>query len=186
MLASHSPSPPPPPPPTLPPPGPPEYGNDVIQEEEEEEETNQEEKEVEDFLVRYERNESSEGSHEAMPWYLNEGVGVVEPEDQTTEEPPAPPPRVESVYREKESPSHADHFLGGGRGGDSEAPPLPVLAHLPPVPPQLKQAGESLRLTEFNEEEALIKELNELEKMVSQYPPEERKIVEEDKDEISL
>ena len=72
---------------------------------------------------------------------------------------------MESVYREKESPSHGDHFLEIGRGEENEGPPLP-----PPTqqaPPQ-RPVGENPQLTDFNEEEALINELNELEKLVSQ------------------
>ena len=162
MMPSHTPS--PPPPPTLPPPGPPEYGNEGEESDSEPEElsTNPREAEV-DILVRYERNESLEDSQEGLPWYVN---GKVCPPDQGgQEEPPAPPPRVESVYREKESPSHGDHFLGTGRGEENEGPPLPPPTQQAPPP---KSTGEIIRPIDFNEEEALINELNELEKLVSQ------------------
>ena len=177
-----SPSPPPPPPPSMPPPGPPEYEN-----KNDSDESEQENDDIENILVQYEKSDSLEDSHDVLPWYLN--GSAAKPEDNgKSEEPPCPPPRVESVYREKESPSLADHFLALGRGGEITAPPLP-----PPTqqasPLQPKQAGENPHVNDFNEEEALINELNELEKMVSQCPKDRetsKTEKQEDEDEATL
>ena len=163
----------------------------------EEDKYNLEEDDVEEVLVRYEKSESQEVTEKVeglptVPWYINGGPDMVQQREkllqdaQEEEEPPSPPPRVESV---RNSPPQADHFLGEGRGGEhgKTAPP-----HLPP-PTQVSQFHQPRPQKEsapvssnFNEEEALINELNELEKIVSQHPSSRTEWQQKDKEGLGV
>ena len=85
-----------------------------------------------------------------------------EEDDREDDIPPSPPPRVQSAKKSQSPSDGEDHFLGIGRGGERSNQDLP-----PPLPPSKPSRG-TVSLNNLNEEQALIDELNELERLVSQ------------------
>ena len=85
-----------------------------------------------------------------------------EEDDREDDIPPPPPPRVQSAKKSQSPSDGEDHFLGIGRGGERSNQDLP-----PPLPPSKPSRG-TVSLNKFNEEQALIDELIELERLVSQ------------------
>ena len=176
---SSSPSPPPPPPPTSLPPGPPKThpASPTMDEEHppkkariEGEEEEEEDEDVEEVLVRYRARslESSMTEEEASHGGMN---GCTENEQLMDKVPPIPP-RVNKT-RESQLPKE-EPFLALG-GGDPLPPPIPVKQRRgppldtqfppPPPPPPPQQPEDNLK-----DEQALIDELSELDRLVSQAP----------------
>ena len=134
------------------------------------------EDDVEEVLVRYHKRTSQQDPSESEEeednkWYLNGESNTQREVESEDEVPPPPPPRKESNLKGSRSPDEPrhldDHFLGVGRGGElttslprHSPPPLPPVR--PPRDPIPRESHSNTL-----EEQALIQELTELERMVS-------------------
>ena len=137
---------------------------------------------------------------EAPPIHDDEAPPPLLPRNETEERVRSPRDETgEEEEEEEELEDETGHFLGVGRGGErEELPPLPPVPVRPPrdlVPPPLpvkmrkrereeeekEKEKERLPVSNSFEEEALINELNELERLVEKR---EEKKEEEEEEEI--
>jgi hypothetical protein len=149
-------SPDPPPPPMAPPPGPPEYTTPE-----------------KDDVVRYnEAGTTVQDQPSDNRWYMDQPEEDRQRELESSQEeeaPPPPPPRKESnfIKMRSDSPISEDHFLGLGNGGDDSPPPSPQ--ETPPLrPPRDVRVpiDRHATMSHSMEENALISELNELQRII--------------------
>lgn len=132
------------------------------------------EDDIEEVLVRYHKRTSQQDPSESEEeednkWYLNGESNTQQEVESEDEVPPPPPPRKESTLKGSRSPDEPrypdDHFLGVGRGGELTTS-LPRHSP-PPLPPVRPPKDQIPRESNTLEEQALIQELTELERMVS-------------------